>query len=150
MIQRRSNKPRTIQEVIGKRNQNRMCPYSMQLTVTGINMPGALEDFDKTTPSVQKQTTKTTEAITNERVDDEVPTSPATQPSSSLPDAPQPDFGALFSEGWDGATAEFENVMKSMLGDDTELLAQFSELSKATAAAATSEGKVICKQIFKP
>jgi len=119
------------------------------------SLQGALEDFDTTTPSTTNQTsqvdsqngaksldcTKRTETKACEKSSDT--TAVKTQGSTSATASPQDTLDHARLEANLGQVPgldELENAMKTMLGNEPELLAQLEQF--AQAAASTDHGKM--------
>lgn len=123
---------------------------SMLSTIFFNSLQGALEDFDKTSPSTTKQTspadsqngagssdcTKITETKACEKSSDTATVK--TQGSTSVTASSQDTSDHAHLEANLGQVPgldELENAMKTMLGNEPELLAQLEQFAQAAANA---------------
>lgn len=114
------------------------------------SLQGALEDFDKTTPSTTKQSsqadsqnganlsdcTKRTETKACEKSSDT--TTVKTQGSTTVAASPQDTLDRAHLEANLGQVPgldQLENAMKTMLGNEPELLAHLEQFAQAAASA---------------
>ena len=105
-----------------------------------------MEDFDKTPPSVVKQPPNPTNTQDNDRLSGE--TSSNKSASGSTPaGGSQPDLSGLFAESFGEASVDLENAMKTMLGGDTDLMAQLNQFTQAAVSAA-KEGTKTSKWFY--
>lgn len=95
-------------------------------------IPGALEDFDKNTPSTTKQ------CVENESkpsVSSSVEARQDKGVQGYTDEVVQDDSAVEMEAQFAKAAEDFENAMKTMLGNEPEILAQLGQFSKAAANA---------------
>ena len=126
-----------------------------ECTGTSNSLQGALEDFDKTSPSTTQQTSQTdsqngadssdctkktgTKACEKSSDTTTVKTQGSTSATASSQDTS--DHARLEANlGQVPGLDELENVMKTMLGNEPELLAQLGQFAQAAANADHGKG----------